>query len=115
MLFTCSFSLFISALSIPCCTFSGKQSPVDIYSEMEDKLVIMDYKTGALNDKILDEYKKQLFTYKEILKISANFLSSSAEPYLAYIHFSAIEMVSSLPYSSIKRPACRHSPARADK
>ncbi|MCX4360528.1 UvrD-helicase domain-containing protein [Mucispirillum schaedleri] len=41
---------------------------VDIYSEMEDKLVIMDYKTGALNDKILDEYKKQLFTYKEILK-----------------------------------------------
>ncbi len=34
MLFTCSFSLFISALSIPCCTFSGKQSPAicDIFN-----------------------------------------------------------------------------------
>lgn len=41
---------------------------VDIYSEMEDKIVIMDYKTGTLNDKILNEYKKQLFKYAEILK-----------------------------------------------
>lgn len=41
---------------------------VDIYSEMDDKIVIMDYKTGTLNDKILDDYKKQLFKYAEILK-----------------------------------------------
>lgn len=41
---------------------------VDIYSEMEDKIVIMDYKTGTLTGKILDEYKKQLFKYAEILK-----------------------------------------------
>lgn len=41
---------------------------VDIYSEMEDKIVIMDYKTGTLTNKILDEYKKQLFKYAEILK-----------------------------------------------
>lgn len=41
---------------------------VDIYSEMEDKIVIMDYKTGTLNDKILDKYKDQLFKYAEILK-----------------------------------------------
>lgn len=41
---------------------------VDIYSEMDDKIVIMDYKTGTLNDNILDEYKKQLFKYAEILK-----------------------------------------------
>lgn len=41
---------------------------VDIYSEMDDKIVIMDYKTGTLNDKMLDDYKKQLFKYAEILK-----------------------------------------------
>lgn len=41
---------------------------VDIYSEMDDKIVIMDYKTGILNDKMLDDYKKQLFKYAEILK-----------------------------------------------
>lgn len=41
---------------------------VDIYSEMEDKIVIMDYKTGSLYDKMLDDYKKQLFKYAEILK-----------------------------------------------
>ncbi len=41
---------------------------VDIYSEMDDKIVIMDYKTGSLNDKMLDDYKKQLFKYAEILK-----------------------------------------------
>lgn len=40
---------------------------VDIYSEMDDKIVIMDYKTGTLNDKMLDDYKKQLFKYAEIL------------------------------------------------
>lgn len=41
---------------------------VDIYSEMEDKIVIMDYKTGTLNDNILNEYKKQLYKYADILK-----------------------------------------------
>lgn len=41
---------------------------VDIYSEMEDKIVIMDYKTGILNDNILNEYKKQLYKYADILK-----------------------------------------------
>ncbi len=41
---------------------------VDIYSEMDNKIVIMDYKTGTLNDNMLDEYKKQLFKYAEILK-----------------------------------------------
>lgn len=41
---------------------------VDIYSEIDDKIVIMDYKTGTLNDNMLDEYKKQLFKYAEILK-----------------------------------------------
>lgn len=41
---------------------------VDIYSEMDDKIVIMDYKTGILNDTILNDYKKQLFKYAEILK-----------------------------------------------
>ena len=45
---------------------------VDIYSEMEDKIVIMDYKTGSLNDKMLDDYKKQLFKYAEILKTIYN-------------------------------------------
>ncbi len=41
---------------------------VDIYSEMEDKVIIMDYKTGVINDMILEKYKQQLFKYAEILK-----------------------------------------------
>lgn len=41
---------------------------VDIYSEMEDKIIIMDYKTGTLDDKILNDYKEQVFKYAKILK-----------------------------------------------
>lgn len=45
---------------------------VDIYSEMKDKIIIMDYKTGAVNDDILEKYKKQLFKYADILKTIYN-------------------------------------------
>lgn len=41
---------------------------VDIYSEMEDKIIIMDYKTGIINETILESYKKQILRYAEILK-----------------------------------------------
>lgn len=41
---------------------------VDIYSELENKIIIMDYKTGFINDNILDSYKNQLQNYSDILK-----------------------------------------------
>ena len=41
---------------------------VDIYSEFDDKIVVMDYKTGYIDKQRLSEYGNQLKNYASILK-----------------------------------------------
>ena len=62
---------------------------VDIYSEMEDKIIIMDYKTGNLDDKILNTYKEQVLKYAKILKKIYN---KKTECYIFHIDKGVIQV-----------------------
>ena len=41
---------------------------VDIYSEFDDKIILMDYKTGHIDEKRMEEYSKKMRKYSSILE-----------------------------------------------
>ncbi len=62
---------------------------VDIYSEFDDKLIIMDYKTGAINHERKEDYKKQLNTYAVIL---SKLHKKKAECYIFHLDSDIIDV-----------------------
>lgn len=61
---------------------------VDIYSEFDDKIVVMDYKTGYIDKQRLSEYGNQLKNYASILKKVYN---KKVETYIYHIETGEIK------------------------
>lgn len=68
----------------------GSLKSIDFYSDMGDKIVLIDYKTGEIAPETLDKYKKQLDYYSAILK---NIYKKHVEKFIYHFHEGALEII----------------------
>lgn len=68
----------------------GSLKSIDFYSDMGNKIVLIDYKTGEITPETLDKYKKQLGYYSVILK---NIYQKNVEKFIYHFHEGKLEII----------------------